>query len=68
MNKPGRIALLMALLAPLFAAVVAISVHFKSNAFFVLGFVGVALCVLVGIVAVFSAIILQLRSNRPRSR
>lgn len=46
MTKPGRIGLLMALLAPLFAAVVALAAHFKSNGFFVLGFVGV--------VAVFS--------------
>lgn len=63
MNKPGRIGFFMAFLAPFFAAIVAVAVHFKSTVLFLFGWVGVALCVLVGVIAVFSAIILQLRSS-----
>jgi hypothetical protein len=68
MNKSGRIALLMVLLALIFAAIGAAAVKFKITALFIGGWAGVALCVLVGFVAVFSAIFFQLRSSRRRSR
>jgi len=63
MNKSGRIALLMVLLALVFAAIGAIAVKFKLTALFMVGWAGVALCVLVGFVAVFLAIFFQLRSD-----
>jgi hypothetical protein len=68
MNKSGRIALFMVLLALIFAAIGAVAVKFKITALFIVGWAGVALCVLVGFVAVFSAIFFQLRSSRRRSR
>jgi heme A synthase len=63
MNKSGRIALLMVLLALIFAAIGAVAVKFKLTALFMVGWAGVALCILVGFVAVFSAIFFQLRSD-----
>jgi hypothetical protein len=45
MNKSGRIALLMVLLALIFAAIGAVAVKFKLTALFMVGWAGVALCV-----------------------
>jgi hypothetical protein len=68
MNKPGRIAFVMVLAAVVFAAIAAVAAHFQFTMVFLVGWIGVAGCVAVGFVAVFAAIVLQLWSDRRRSR